>query len=420
MLGRPVTTILVMIGMFTVSWDSLANIVVGGFNLKISIVVFFAAWVLGIFDRSPVAKLPNWASILPLVLVVTFFVAGIAADDVSAAMQQWAVIIIGTVIPFWVTSQEIRRYANTKVVISAFINGAILACCFGFYQLFAFYAGLPQIVAYEGLGGGIGRIRAFNYESAYFGYFLILAIAAVVARERLDPLSRSRGPVVLFLVALIAANTRAAVFTVPLVLVFLLASSGGSSKARKTVFTTLAVVAVGGLFAAIMNPSIGDYLGVRIGSILDPTEASSNALRLEQYSATSSIAMNHPWLGIGGGNLINYAADYGWPVPVGWTANQVIANNVWIQALLDGGFPLLLVHIAMVLLVVRQFGKSAPAVRSLLSGWIVVILVGGALTSNFYDSKLWVVLAIALSCTELAAVHKHSVRRVPEPQRNGS
>ncbi|PTT69450.1 O-antigen ligase family protein [Arthrobacter sp. HMWF013] len=407
----PFSTILLWVGLFSVSWDRFAGISVGTFNLKLPIVAFALAFALTLVDRVALRRPPMGAHPaigLALAVIIAYFVGALFALDTQLAVIQFGTVVLGAFLPFLAVFTNLRTFGGLDSALTAFIRGGILASVFGLYQLTAFYAGLPQLIQYEATGGGLGRISSFSYEAAYFAYFLILVIAAVFARAHITKASINIWLVGFLLIVLILANSRATVFTLPLLLVLAFFRRPDKSLTKK--LTPLFLITIWVLvFMWLALPDIYETFFERAATIFDPTEQSSNAPRLDTYDAAWVIAQQDLLTGIGGGNFRDaLAAMTGVHVP-GISANELIANNVWLQALLDGGVILLAAEAILVIVAARTlYRRAIPGARLLMAGWLSALLVSSMVTSYFFDVKIWVVLALAL------AVAKDQIGSAPE------
>lgn len=402
--STPVSTLLIWLGLFTVSWDRIAQMTIGTFNVKLPVMSFALALVVVILES--VAKNKKLAGAgrlgaLALLVVALFVIAGLLSEDVQTALMQALAIILGALFPFFAIVWNLYMFGNLDGALTAFIRGGYFASFFGVYQLGAFYRGLPQIVPYEDVAGGLGRISAFSYEAGYFGYFMILVIGAVLARAYARGTKVSWLPVLYFLGILLLANTRAAFFTIPLFLLFVFFRQ--PSKATRIKATPLVLIA--GIVVAAMwfvAPQLFDTVSRQFASTLDPREASSNAPRLAQYDLALRIIGEHPYFGVGGGNLRDSVSAITGVINPGATANSTIANNAWLQALLDGGIFLLIAEVAVVLAaMVALYRTKVPVSRYIMAGWLAVMLVASMITSYFFDVKIWAALALAVAATRV-------------------
>jgi putative inorganic carbon (HCO3(-)) transporter len=403
--GTPVSVWLVWVGLFTISWDRFATARIGTFSLKVAVVAFALASVATMADaaasnraRRPLPPTLRWAN---AVLVLFVLAASLASQHVPAFLQVVAVLL-GAAVPVFAVYETIRIHNHLDQALSAFIRGGAFASVFGLYQLFAFYSKLPQIVPYTSTAAGLGRISAFNYEAGYFGYFIALVIAALFARAALRHEPVNRRHVAAFVAVLLLANTRASLLTIPILAALLLFRwPQRERRPRIWPFAIAAIYLVS--LAALVAPTAFSSATAWAASIVNPSEKASNAPRLQTFAIAWDVARDHPYTGVGPGNFAIFAKDYGKPIPPGAGTNEVVVNDVWLQALVDGGPLLALAEFGLVLSAAHQLYRRRNTVaRALVSGWIAVMTVASLITSYYFDVKLWAILGIALGATAVA------------------
>jgi hypothetical protein len=396
-----------MVGLFTASWDLFMRIPVGTYNLKLPVIAFCASLALSVLDRQRSAAPDRRRTALlgALVFLCVAYLVGVTFAEVKMpAINQALTVLLGALVPFLAVSRAIADGGNPIRLLNAFVRGAVVASLFGFYQITAFYTKLPDPIPYEGLGGNVGRIASFSYEPAYFGYFLVLALGAHFARGAL--LERAQGyatPIVL-LGALVLSNSRAVVFTLPLWIALMVYRARGNPL-RRYLPVIGALVVYLSVIASVGSSSLRAFISLRISSIVDTQDVASNGPRLETYAALLRLARDNWVTGVGPGNLFSAGPWYGLLVPPTGTPNSVIANNIWLQAASDGGVLLVAAHVLVIVTAIAcLFRLQHAASRALVAGWLSVLLVGGMLTSYFYDLKLWAVLGLAFGLARLSGV----------------
>lgn len=394
------SSVFAVLGIFTVSWERFGNIGVAGYNLKISVVFFGLSLLLSLIDawRHNVAVRPPLLVIAALSLVVLYALLGLFSSSQVSAQAQTFAVLSGALIPFLAVLINVRLYSTFLALLNTFVYGAIAACIFGLYQLAAFYTGLPQIVTYTATDvNGYGRISSFSYESGYFGYFLVLAMVAVIARSVITGTPTNQWLIGFFTVTLILANSRAAFVTIPILLgFFIFFWPRRTPRPRFGWLITLGALAVTAVVA--FKPEVIEAVAVRFFSLFDPNEGSSNAPRLAVLNSSWEIFTDNPLWGIGPSSLRDFLYSYGFKVSPTAAPNSVIANNSFFQALLDGGVILFLAQLAFVVLAIFFYmRRNHPPAWILMSGWTTVLVVSGFVTSYFWDIKLWVFLSLAIS-----------------------
>lgn len=451
-----VAVVLVAVGIFTMSWDRLLNVQVASYNVKLPSLVFSLAALTALVGAGrPLAVLlergPRRAVMtITAVLLAYELIRGAFSAAPTAAVAQVVAVLSGAVLPAVAVLLVVRSRKDLRWALSWLMAGAVAASLFGLYQLFAFYVGLPQGIPYTGvgIGTGIGRISAFNYEPAYFGYYIVLALGAWIALRRLDGGEIGWRSLIAFGAILYLANVRA----LPLVAIALgillllafrrnrrLVLRGAVVLVATVVLALLTPVAVSAAGQAVSNfvpaqqeagpgsgpdpqqaeqsPSSEEGEGPSAGvqsqlQAVNPNEQSSNAPRLGLYQAVLRQVAADPVFGLGAGNLGPALQRNALSAIQDQIGGQVVANNIWLQALADGGVVQLLMELALVVVVlVAAVKRRSAAVFPMAAAWLAVVGVGGMLTSYFFDIKVWVVLALVL--VGLAAGRAEQDRSAP-------
>lgn len=306
---------------------------------------------------------------------------------------------MGAVLPFLAVLTSVRRRSELDFALTAVIRGGYLAAVFGLYQLAAFYTGAPQVVEYTALGGDLGRISSFSHEAGYFGSYMVLVLAALFARAALRNQNVSWVVVALLVVVLLLANTRAVFLTVPLfAILMVLRRPRRRSEGRFVVGATALTLVGAGVW--ISAPGAVHRLTERASTIFDSAEATSNAPRLELLEAIRPIIEQNLIAGIGPGQLYFDGPTFGLVREAGATPNSVIADNIYYQALLDGGIVLLVAQLLFVIACIRiALANRDQVARALLAGYLAVVIPASLITSYFWDAKLWTVLATAVAAS---------------------
>jgi O-antigen ligase len=405
---RRATAILAIVfcdlGLFTVSWDRFGDLSVGDFNVKMSVVAFGLSAVLivlaGQFRWALIA--PRHITIIVTLMVVVMIIASALAKEWTTGFLTVFRVIVGAFLPAGAVLAIASIERQFREMLKWFVWGALFACGFGLYQIFAFYIGTPQFVNYTGVSGGLGRISSFSYEPAEFGYFLVLAVVAAIVRRSITRTLFSELQIALLLVTLILLNSRAVFLTLPLLLILIRPISSGLISKRKF-WVALGSLAGVVLAVCLIVPPIPRLLTSQFLSIFNPNEQASNAPRLQLYDAALHLAAQHFWIGVGPSNFGLYISQLHYAQYAGVSLNKMVVNNVWLQSMMDGGIVLTLAQGALVVLVVTSvyLSKNVNA-RILGAGWLAVIVVGGMVVSNFYEAKLWVVLALAITAARNA------------------
>jgi hypothetical protein len=457
-----IAAVLVAVGLVTVSWDRLLNVQAGPYNVKLPALVLSVAAVLALLGtRRAVPVLVGRGArrvVAGLVAAIVLYelVRGLFSASPTAAFAQVAALLSGAVLPAVAVLLVVRTKQHLRWALGWLLVGAVIAAVFGLYQLFAFYTGLPQGIQYVGvgIGTGIGRISAFDYEPAYFAYYMLLVLGAFIALRRLDGGDVGWRPLIAFGAILYLANVRAVpLVAIGIAVLLVLALRWnrrllvrGAAVLVVTVAVALAtptaVTTIAGLVpqaapasdagspardhsdpvvsdspdAAESDAAVQKGIQSQLQSV-DPGEKSSNAPRLGLYSAVLREVAHAPVFGLGAGNLGDALRSNAPSAIQDQIGGQVVANNIWLQALADGGAVQLLLELALVVTVlVAALRRRTAAVYPMAAGVLAVIGVGGMLTSYLFDIKVWVVLALALVGFALADAAAPA-RAEPKPVR---
>ena len=430
--------LLCAVGLATASWERLGNIPLGPYNVKLPVVVLSLAALLTLAPawrrvRSLVRRSSSsrWVIVLAGAAVVLFALRAATSSPLVPGIAQLVAVLSGAVLPAIAVLGVSRDGQDLAWLMRWFIGGAFVASGFGLYQLLAFYTGLPQGIEYRGVGtsGAGGRISAFSYEPAYFAYFLILTIGVLIALAHLERRRVSWAALAIFALLLALANVRALLFVLP-VLALLLATDW--RRNRSVLFRGAVVGAAAFVIAATLPLALSslDALASRLApagsgsseagstlpsaaapqlpsDVLDPSEPSSNGPRLDLYRAVLRVDLNNLPLGVGPGHLGDALVASGYTAP-----NQgptVVANNIWLQAVADGGVLLLLIEAGVLLAVGLLWWRARrlPA-HAAASALLAVLLVGGLLTSYFFDIKIWITLAFIVLLADTMLIDSRS------------
>jgi len=408
---------LACIGLFTISWD-LVSFRIGGMTLKPAYVAFTLCLLVELLGQRPPASedaVPEARTRLKLVRgTVAVFLAFLVAATVRSGYlleggRHLFVVVIGALVPAWVCYRLGRSPDRRQVLISWALLGAGFAAAIGVYQFAASYLGLPTLFPYTGVGGNLGRTAALSYEPAFFSMYL-LSLLPLLTVLLLEPKARTdlkirgslRGLFLLLLMAIFVSNARAGYLVLPFAVLLPLLSRTPHRPVRARPVALLAGAMVAMVMVSIVvRFDISDFMRTRIASITDTKEPASNAPRLLLYETDRRIAADHLLLGIGPGTLGYALPEYGLRLDYpGFEieASRAVANNIWLQAVLDCGVAGV-VGVASIMGVLYSLARRSrdTRARQLAIGCLLVFLVGGSLTSIFWDAKYWVLIGLALA-----------------------
>lgn len=406
--ARDPALVLACAGLLTVSWDRV-SIRAGGMTLKPAYAAFaFALAVDGlrmVQARGPAPASSRTRLIRQAVLASLFLlaIATVNGGYLLAGARQLFVIAFGALVPAWVCFRLGQAPARRRVLISWALIGAGFAAALGIYQFAANYLGLPTVLRYTGVGGALGRTAGLSYEPAVFSMYLIslVPLSVVLLIERKGERSVRTAPRLVFcllLVGLLVSNARAGYLALPFALLVPLLSRSPRAVRARPVLIVWGTIVFALLLSTVVRFDAVGFVGARLASVADTQEQASNAPRLLLYKTSGRIAADHLVIGIGPGALGQALPEYGFPGDQVPDLTRAVANNIWLQAVLDCGV-LGPIGVAIVLGTVYWLSRRCKDVhgRSLALGVLLVMLVGGLLTSTFWDARYWTLIGLMLA-----------------------
>ena len=113
------------------------------------------------------------------------------------------------------------------------------------------------------------------------------------------------------------------------------------------------------------------------------------------YDRTSAIIAENGLVGIGPAQLSAALGEEN-------AEAEAVANNIWLQALLDGGIVALLLQAALVIAVLAVAARPADrdAIGNRWQAWVCLVIAGGLTVSSFWDTEPWIILGCLLALAE--------------------
>lgn len=173
-----------------------------------------------------------------------------------------------------------------------------------------------------------GPLEGPNQLSGYLGIMLPMVAAFALLR------GPSRAEIVLLALgsmALVLTLSRAGTAAAVLALVLVLALA--PSLRRRAVAGSLAIGALAGLGVLVLYGSTS--LLARFSSVAEVERSGGVGTRAQLWHAAWALWRQHPWLGVGAGNFELEISR------VGPSGIRTHANSLYLQALVEGGAPLL-------------------------------------------------------------------------------
>jgi O-antigen ligase len=191
-----------------------------------------------------------------------------------------------------------------------------------------------------------GPLEGPNQLSGYLGLMLPVVAAFALLRRptRAETLVLGLGCMALVL-TLSRAGTAAAVLALVLVLVL------APSIHRRAVLASMVAGALAGLGVLVLYGSTS--LLARFSSMAEVERSGGVGTRGQLWHAAWTLWRSHPWLGVGAGNFELEISRVG---PAGIRTH---ANSLYLQALVEGGAPLLLATLATVAASIVTFARGS-------------------------------------------------------------
>jgi hypothetical protein len=399
---RTIGATLACLAAATTSWDILGVDIIGR-TVKLTLVLALAsiaAWVvqLAMGGRTlPVRLGPRGlgvASVAAASVVLLVIRAGLAPLAVTAPAVV-ALVLPAVVFPLAVVLH--RRWVTD--ITNGFIGGMAVTSAVGIYEWVAQLVGLPKLTAYAARIGTLPRSAGLSFEPAY--YASAAFVAAVLCYFLWRPTTLRTVSLVLLGGGLVAANARAVVIQalVSLVAYRLLASRNPVALvAHRRVLRWGLVAGLAVSCVMLLAPQLTSGLTARIQSFTDANEAESNAVRLQLYGQVVDIVADEPLLGVGPGMLASEYEARGFQGGGAVTADgryEVVANNLVLQAMADGGIGVLLLQLSLV--VAALWCAFSARVPALGAAWCGLVVGAGMTVSNFWDAEPWLLLGLLVA-----------------------
>lgn len=199
-----------------------------------------------------------------------------------------------------------------------------------------------------------GPLEGPNQLAGFLGIALAVVAAFALAR---GPSALEIGALALGGAALILTISRAGVLASLVGLATVVAAAPAAR--RRPAFTALGSgVLAGAAFLAaygfaLTHSVLGFDLLARFSTLAEVSDPGAVGKRSQLWHAAFVLWRRHPWLGIGAGNFEFELGLAGYP------GLRTHANSLYLQALVEGGIPLLLATLALVYASIARFVRAA-------------------------------------------------------------
>ncbi len=413
--------------LFSLPFERIPSVVVGGATLRISQVMLAALLVA--YVGSKLASRQFKLKLSPYFYPYALFIVALLASftnmiSLSRGILVFAFILF-TSLTIWVVPAYLTSVKTLIVGLKSLFVSTLLISVFGVYQFLGDIVGIPYQVTglrelYTKRVFGFPRVHATALEPLYLANFLIIPLSLTFA---------------LFIRRIKLFTTKYYLLLILLPgLIFILTLSRGGYLGLAA---SLLVVMLGSLFwmlrphvvlaglsvvfiltiavAGLANfSSIGQRAWEEVTRHFVDVQQDASALhRLESYVVAEQAYQTFPITGVGLGNFGPYAANYPGALPIhGWA----IVNNEPLELLAETGwFGLLSFVLLLVVLLVRSvtafFAAKDQMLRAVMLGLIAAIvgvLVQYQFFSTLYIMHIWTLFGLAIAVQNLIYQERRS------------
>jgi len=173
---RYVLDILLLIIFFTASFDTVLNIKITGFSIRVCtlVMLIFSLTVLGVSFLSrtkPIIRFLGFWSFLIWFFFLIIFLPNSLLITRGIGYMVWLCIFFGFIVSL---SMYIRDYVHFRKILIAYINVFTLIGIVGLVQWVCTLAGLDVYIRFF-FKSGIPRVHGLSYEPSYFSTYLFIS-----------------------------------------------------------------------------------------------------------------------------------------------------------------------------------------------------------------------------------------------------
>lgn len=413
---------------FSDSMDTVLNLNVAGFSLRLVLVFFVCSIFLFLFRVAFVNRGKIFAVVHGGVFLVLWLCV-LALFSVNSPLLSrnlfyflWLLLSVAYVVSLseWVRTETVFRIVF-RVYLTSVVAMAVLGIAQFVLGLFGIYVFVTQTWMQH-----LVRVSAFSYEPAYYATYLIGAWVALLVLFVFKEKHSFKFPVffslVLVTVALVLSGSRAGWLIMAVVATLLvLIEIVRSIKRRK--FSVFGLGFVGGYFACIIAVVFtflfsGDRFVFLLNGLGFANQAShSIATRVGHQEDMLDAFIQNPFIGTGlGGIPASVAGVQGKLIFTQTEAKPYEGINVFLEVLLGSGLFgffffvgfLLLFSIKAIdyFLKARETDPESAYIRLALFGGFVITLVILATNQNILRPYVWVLMAVLNAGLSLPAIQK--------------
>jgi len=365
-------------------------------GICLSIVAFL---VKKIVTRDPHLIEGDLTFLIPLFFIFAFITTSNAID--MKAVKTGSLKMLKYLAIFAVVSSGIRTPKRLKMIIWAFVFGALLVSVDGIVQFFAgkdFIRFFPAEYGnpLDGIGGQFKRMKASFHNSQDFASYLAVAVPLLLGLFRYGSYQKKQK---ILLGITLAVSLYCLVFTysrgAALALLFAVIFFTIAMK-DKIILPVILILGVAAPFVLAKSPLT--WVTSRHSFI----ELFTDSSRLQHWQAAVNMIKAHPFMGIG---LNNFCANYDKFKSSGDFFSGWYAHQTYLQMAAEIGLIGLGIFLAIIIVSIIRWVKILPLIKdreiktisfALFAG-MMGFLIAGLLDSNLQYSNLAVLFWLVFS-----------------------
>ncbi|MBU1118274.1 O-antigen ligase family protein [Patescibacteria group bacterium] len=417
---------------FLLPFERIGSFELGGITVRPSQLVgllVLVSWILLRLTRKQKTDVKNptipFLALFLGISLISLISAVNLGRGLTVFLFEFFVIILSIIIPTLITDKK-----ALKRVITALLISCALVSFFGMYQFLGDMAGVPSELTglrehYTKAVFGFPRVQSTALEPLYFGNYLLLPIALLIAFfvRRKDLVSKKmRGvlssPIFVIVVLTIACInvlltvSRGAYIGLAVVLLLSFIVFFRYFISPKKIIPIVVVALIAG-FALVQFIGINERDGLET-FVEHTTNVSSGAgieERFTTYYDALDMANRHPLIGVGVGNFGPSIAQNPYQTPDdGW----LIVNNIYLEIMAERGIFALGVFACLIILLIVRSIKALKEegdlfTKTVLLGFLIAfiaILVQYLTFSILYIMHVWFVIGMLVALQNMLLADK--------------
>jgi len=169
--------ILLVLAIFTVSFDVFLTIEIGSATLRFTNIVIFLLGLVFLFEKLTQGKSTfNFIRypMTPMFLLVAIsFLSILKSGHIEKSVAYAFFALFNLIFYVWLIIEFVRSENDLRFLIKTYLLSFLFVAVFGFIQFFLPFVGVAAPLAQAFLVDGIPRVNAFSYEPAQFTTYIL-------------------------------------------------------------------------------------------------------------------------------------------------------------------------------------------------------------------------------------------------------